>query len=390
MSVARPGHYVSDSDRDVLVLHSSGTTGTPKAIRHAHRFLLSLAARSGFDFDQDWTLQDMQEGMAYSTIPLFHCFGLLLPMMSLSIGKPFALPLSGSIPFGESIVTFIRLVEATSLFTVPSLLRDVVEFPAGIDVLKSLKHVIFGGSALDQSVGEKLSGAGVKLIQSFGTTEIGNLGVLRFIGDWRAFRVRTDHQCELHELADSAASDQPSFHIKVRPPGWAHYHLVNDYFTRPSARTLRPEGRADDIIVLENGLKVHPRVLEDALSARADVQAALAFGEGQLEIGVLVEPAGHVHSGDVGLFRRAIWPTIEAAARLMEAHARITSLHHVVVLQPGQREFQGFHSTGLWGCVESEANRCSAKRGHRGRPTEQTHGFRAPCYSQESTNPEQG
>ena len=39
-SICRPNHFLSESDRDVLILHSSGTTGLPKPIYQSHRYLL--------------------------------------------------------------------------------------------------------------------------------------------------------------------------------------------------------------------------------------------------------------------------------------------------------------------------------------------------------------
>ena len=61
-----PHHYLTDSDRNVLILHSSGTTGMPKPIYSSHRYLLGFAACHNF--------VDLAQAQApnVSTLPLFH------------------------------------------------------------------------------------------------------------------------------------------------------------------------------------------------------------------------------------------------------------------------------------------------------------------------------
>lgn len=76
---------VREDDRNVLILHSSGTTGMlmrmhkiqlllmtepglPKAIPLAHRYVLGYAACHSFPPDKDMSVQ----GVNLSTLPLFH------------------------------------------------------------------------------------------------------------------------------------------------------------------------------------------------------------------------------------------------------------------------------------------------------------------------------
>lgn len=59
-------HYFNDLDRNVLILHSSGTTGLPKALYSSHRFLLGFAAAHEFASPEE------AQGLAVSTLPLFH------------------------------------------------------------------------------------------------------------------------------------------------------------------------------------------------------------------------------------------------------------------------------------------------------------------------------
>lgn len=65
-------HYVSEEDRDVLILHSSGTTGLPKPIYTSHRHYL------GFALCHQFQGEDEMRALTLSTSPLFHV-GCLLP-----------------------------------------------------------------------------------------------------------------------------------------------------------------------------------------------------------------------------------------------------------------------------------------------------------------------
>ena len=61
-----PHHFVSESDRNVLILHSSGTTGLPKPIYTTHRYSLSFPACHAF------TSEEEAQSLTLSTLPLYH------------------------------------------------------------------------------------------------------------------------------------------------------------------------------------------------------------------------------------------------------------------------------------------------------------------------------
>ena len=64
--ICAPGHYISETDRSVLILHSSGTTGLPKPIYTSHRHLLC------FTVCHDFASKEEAEGLNVSTLPLYH------------------------------------------------------------------------------------------------------------------------------------------------------------------------------------------------------------------------------------------------------------------------------------------------------------------------------
>ena len=63
---AHPNHFVSEEDRQVLILHSSGTSGLPKPIPCSHRYFLGYATCHSFSSDEE------ARGLTISTPPFFH------------------------------------------------------------------------------------------------------------------------------------------------------------------------------------------------------------------------------------------------------------------------------------------------------------------------------
>lgn len=65
-SVCKPHYHIDETDRQVIILHSSGTTGLPKPIHQSHEFLLGFAAAHRFSNQKD------AESVNLSTLPLYH------------------------------------------------------------------------------------------------------------------------------------------------------------------------------------------------------------------------------------------------------------------------------------------------------------------------------
>lgn len=63
---AHPSHFVSEEDRQVIILHSSGTSGLPKPIPCSHRYFMGYATCHNFNSDKE------AQGLTLSTLPFFH------------------------------------------------------------------------------------------------------------------------------------------------------------------------------------------------------------------------------------------------------------------------------------------------------------------------------
>lgn len=69
-TLSAPEHYFSESDCNVLILHSSGATGLPKPMHSSHKHFLSFAVCHDLSIDE-------ARGLNLSTLPLFHASTLL-------------------------------------------------------------------------------------------------------------------------------------------------------------------------------------------------------------------------------------------------------------------------------------------------------------------------
>lgn len=116
---------VREHDRKILILHSSGTTGLPKPIYLAHRYMLGYATCHEFPTTDDQALR----GLNLSTLPLFHGFGFLALSLSLSVGKRFCLPPSSLISNASLEISLLRRMDIRFLMSVPSNMENVTLLP---------------------------------------------------------------------------------------------------------------------------------------------------------------------------------------------------------------------------------------------------------------------
>lgn len=329
-----------DVDDVILLLHSSGTTGLPKPIPLTHRQLLFAVNCHQFD------TEEQAQGLNLSTLPLFHGFGLVAPGLSMSAGKTTLYPASDGIPNALSIVKLIKEAKPKSMMTVPFLLDDMVNLPGGegIKVLSHMDFVGTGGAALGAGVGDRLAAGGVKLLNFYGTTETGPLS-LTFAPsdtnyDWKYFRLRTDVKYKVDELDATGDDGSKRYRLTV----WAHPAGRTEGFEIPD-QLIRNEqypetdfaavGRADDIVVLATGEKANPLILETMLSEVPLIKSAIAFGENQFHLGVIIEPLEPLSAEQEAVFREKVWPIVNAAGQKMDAFARVPSPDAIIFVPKG-------------------------------------------------------
>ncbi|KAL3431733.1 hypothetical protein BDV09DRAFT_206456 [Aspergillus tetrazonus] len=330
-SICHPYHYIDEFDRNVLILHSSGTTGLPKPIYVSHRHLLSFVNCHRLDLESE------AQGVNVSTLPLYHGFGLVAPALAMGVGKTVCFPPGSTVPSAGATLDLLRISNAASFMTVPSILEDITFLgDEGIQALAGLDYVTFGGGILKPSVGEELAAHGVKLLNHYGTTESGPLAPIFVPQDdynWRFFRLRDDLRLQLDEIAPNG--NERRFKLTTFPFGLEQPFEIQDQLVcNPDFpdSDFNAVGRNDDTIVLATGEKVQPQILESILCESSLVKSAIAFGEHQFEIGVLVQLAAGIPPKDYSKLREQLWPLVARANESMDGHARIQSSEAVLIV----------------------------------------------------------
>jgi amino acid adenylation domain-containing protein len=176
-SGVRPEHMA-------FVRYTSGSTGQPKGVVNTHRSITSRLASAPLPDIQAADVCAVNTSMAFGS-RLFY---------PLACGATVAVLGDDQFRDPISLVRAIRDYGVTSIYMVPSLLRQVLNLRSKVvNELDSLRAVTVGGDTLTrdliQSFGEILPST--QLIQLYGSGEIGTTATLRVVsddprGDWRS------------------------------------------------------------------------------------------------------------------------------------------------------------------------------------------------------------
>lgn len=332
---------------DVMVyLHSSGSTGFPKPIPITHGAQLDSCA-----FPWTTEIRDLGLNPRVSTIglPPFHAYAwsceLNYNMFTLtgtcifpptSYHEPGVPPIT---PTSDNILEYARRAGATIIATVPSFLDSWADVPKHTEYLKTLTRVVFAGGPFTFERGERLVRAGVKVRSLYGSTELGIPSHIFLPTDpedrlWNYVRFsdRTNLRwipqddgnillqaltCDTHHPAVLNIEDVPGYD-------------TSDVFARhPTISGLfKIVGRKDDVIMHASGEKTVPGPIEDIINAQPIIRAAIVFGRGRNQAGLLVEPKSGLLQDFNDLKQRSgfidkIWPFIDKANRISPQHSRI-------------------------------------------------------------------
>lgn len=144
-----------ESQKIAFIIHSSGSTGLPKAIPLSHGSCIAVFA----------TNLDMNSLL---TSPLFHSQGFYETFRCIYSKKTiyicnYALPLTK-----QSVISMIRHVKPDLFHCVPYVLKLVAESEEGIHCLAQVKTVLYGGSSCPDALGDRLVENGVQLVGNYG------------------------------------------------------------------------------------------------------------------------------------------------------------------------------------------------------------------------------
>ncbi|KAJ5747040.1 NRPS-like protein biosynthetic cluster [Penicillium nucicola] len=270
------------------IIHSSGSTGHPKPIYQTH----SGALRN---YANNFGLR------GFITLPLFHAHGISCLFRAIHSQKLIYM-YNANVPLTAShlLATLQEHQEIEVLYAVPYALKLLSESENGLRVLSRLELVMFGGSSCPKPIGDTLVQNGVRLVSHYGTTETGQLMTSfrdRSDLDWDYVRpgpsllpyLRWEEQspgiyelCVLEGWPSKVASNRPD-------NSYATKDLFEKHPTKPNA--WRYYARLDDTLVLENGEKANPLIIEGVARNNPHVAEAIAFGANKPRLGMFIIPA---------------------------------------------------------------------------------------------------
>ena len=305
------------------ILHSSGSTGLPKAIHIPHRRLMMQIPTS-------------PDKIEVNTFPLFHGYGNWIVVHN-CMNRKSTYMYNQNLPVTtDRIIEIVKHVRPQVLHIVPYTLELLAQSDRGLDAMKSCRRVAFSGSGYPDDLGDSLVEKGINVESIWGATEMGFLGSSsnRGPGDnaWDYIRVPkpiNDHICFKHVENDTFEciylKSLPALvsSNSEDPPGsfWS-----KDLFKKhPTiANAWKHIGRLDDRLTLANGEKVLPLPMEGRIRQNSFVREAVVFGIGRSLPGVLVFRSDESAYLSDHEFIDNIWPTIQAANARAETFSQIS------------------------------------------------------------------
>jgi fatty-acyl-CoA synthase len=273
-----------DLDEPALILYTSGTTGKPKGAMLTHGSLTWNTFNQLVHFD----LTDSERALCIA--PLFHAVGLgqiTLPTL-LKGGRVEVVTKFDA----GAILQLIDSESITSFSCVPTMLQLMTEHPAWADAdLSSLRHVVYGGSTINESVAKEWLNRGVRILQGYGMTEA-SPGVYMAVHEGAA-----EHRTSMglphfftdvaHRTDDGQAVDiepgGPGRELLIRGPnvfpGYWGQPAIDDWFRTGDVVRTGDDGwsyvvdRVKDVII-SGGENIYPAEVEAVLVAFDGVRSA--------------------------------------------------------------------------------------------------------------------
>lgn len=276
------------------LVHTSGSTGAPRAVELTHANLW-------------WGAQCFREGFEYS--PATDVVGVCAPLSHIGGFNGTALDMfshSGTVvvmddPFDvDATLDAIERFRVTTMFVVPTMCRAVLVAHARRPRdLSSWRLPLVGGDALDDTLEEELRGIGLRPLHVWGMTETSGAGAFRSLDDATAppSSIGRPFAHVFLRLVDPAGREVTTpgtpGEVEVAGPG-----VTTGYFRRPLETARSRDGRwwrTGDLARIDEGGALHliarlsrmistggetvapPRV-EAALRSRPGVRDALVVG----------------------------------------------------------------------------------------------------------------
>jgi acyl-coenzyme A synthetase/AMP-(fatty) acid ligase len=279
--------FDAEPDAPALCLYSSGTTGRPKGILHAHRAALSIG-------EAFRALGIGEGGRVFTTSKLFFAYGLEHALLApLAMGVTSILSADG--PDVEAVIGLVARHGPHAMFSVPTIYRRLLaEPPERLAPFRAVRHFVAGGERLSpQLVRAWRAAVGGELLNLYGMSE--GFCACMMTPPGTSDGVRTGKPFPIAEVrlldghGAEAAAGEPGV-LWLRHPAQARGYVnrphdtqslfrdgwfcSRDLFMRDAEGFYIHQGRTDELVKVA-GQWVWPAELEEAaLAAGAVAEAA--------------------------------------------------------------------------------------------------------------------
>jgi benzoate-CoA ligase len=291
-----------------LCLYSSGTTGRPKGILHAHRAVLSIG--------EAFRVLGIGEGdRVFTTSKFFFAYGLehgLLAPLAMGVTSI----LSADWPDAEAVIRIAERHRPQAIFSVPTIYRRLLAEPAHrLAPFREVRHFVAGGERLSpQLVAQWHAAVGAELLSLYGMSEAFCACMMTPPGTSDGLRTGKPFPIAEVRLCDAQgrepAPGEPGV-LWLRHPAQARayanlpeetsaqfrdgWFCSRDLFVRDAAGFYVHQGRSDELVKVA-GQWVWPAELEEAALAAAAVEEAACVpvpdGEGLQRLALFVTQRG--------------------------------------------------------------------------------------------------
>ena len=302
-----PGHTA-------LVVGTSGSTGAPKGVMLSARALVASAVATNDRLGGP--------GRWLMAMSARYIGGLQVLIRSLVVGTtPAVVDLTGGfrpMEFAKAARSVLSDDGPRYTALVPTQLsRLLSDGGAGLDALRGFDAVVLGGAAAPETVLASAAAAGVRIVVSYGMSETAG-GCVHDGVPLDGVRIRL-------------SGAQPTGRIELSGPVLTHGYLpdtgrppvVDGWFATSDLGRWLPDGRLAvvgriDDLINTGGVKVSPLLVEQALTALAEVSSAAVVGiedpEWGHRVAAAVVPADPAGPPDESALRAAVRDSVGDAA----------------------------------------------------------------------------